>query len=327
MSSMPDEGVVSEVNRFPGESLLVAREAKGVSQKNIAEELNLPVRYIQWIEEGAFEKLPSLVFAKGYIRSYAKALGLESEPLVSMFDQIYGVEKRVQPIQSVSKVEQQVKLSDPVMRWSGWLFLLLLVAAVVWWWQTQFSLPTPAAATESNVATSEQEPLVDGNKLRLPTLSETEAPAELEVAPEPVDGQEDEPQNLSDDQIKALQAEIDKPAVATESEVSEPSETSEPEAAAPVSEPAEASQPTPNTDGLAMVFSGESWVTLKDATGRTLVNKAKRSGETLNISGAAPLTLVIGRASSVEKISYNGAKVELTRYIKGNVAKLSLPSN
>lgn len=327
MSSMPDEGVVSEVNRFPGESLLVAREAKGVSQKNIAEELNLPVRYIQWIEEGAFEKLPSLVFAKGYIRSYAKALGLESEPLVSMFDQIYGVEKRVQPIQSVSKVEQQVKLSDPVMRWSGWLFLLLLVAAVVWWWQTQFSLPTPAADIESNVATSEQEPLVDGNKLRLPTLPETDAPTELEVAPQPADGQEDEPQYLSDDQVKALQAEIDKPAVVTESQASDPSEASEPEVAAPVSEPAEASQLTANTDGLAMVFSGESWVTLKDATGRTLVNKAKRSGETLNISGAAPLTLVVGRASSVEKISYNGATIELAPYIKGNVAKLSLPSN
>lgn len=122
MSSMPDESIEQDSNRFPGERLIIAREAQGYSQQAIAEELHLPVRYIQWIEEGAFEKLPSLVFARGYVRSYAKVVHTDAEPIISAFDCIYGGSCQKNNIKSVSKVQQQVKLGDPVMRWSGWFF-------------------------------------------------------------------------------------------------------------------------------------------------------------------------------------------------------------
>ena len=51
---MPDESVLPDSNRFPGERLVIAREAKHLSQTAVADDLHLPPRYIAWMEEGAF---------------------------------------------------------------------------------------------------------------------------------------------------------------------------------------------------------------------------------------------------------------------------------
>ena len=71
---MPQQG--------PGQVLAEARSALAISIEETAEILNLPVRVIKAIEENDADKLPDDVYVYGYIRAYAKLMGLAGDPLI-----------------------------------------------------------------------------------------------------------------------------------------------------------------------------------------------------------------------------------------------------
>lgn len=319
---MPEEGAVESTKRFPGERLVITREAQGLSQKEVAEELNLPIRYIQWIEEGQFEKLPSLVFAKGYIRAYSKMLGVDAQEFVAKFDELYGLETRKPaPIRPVSKVEPQVKLGDPLMRLTGWLFLLAIVAATVWWWKTQNSLDF-IQSSETEETTSVDGVKVEDNRLILPKLDDTETPLQEPAVEETTQAEplgaapvEDEPKYLSDAEIARLQNEMANAA---------------PESAEQASATNEVSADPANVNKLVMTFSDDCWLKITDSTGNVLVSRVKKASDTVEIKdGQAPYRLRIGNIAAVKSIVFAGQTVDLSRYASqpGGVVSLTLPLN
>jgi cytoskeleton protein RodZ len=311
VSSMPNESLVQDENQSIGERLRISRESQAFSQQAIADDLHLPVRYIQWIEEGAFEKLPSLVFSRGYIRSYAKIVGIDGVSLIDIFNQQYGMSGKREPIRSVSKVQQQVKLGDPVMRWSSWIFLVAIIAVIGWWWKTQYSL-APVDEVESTVSGSEVE-TPNNNMLTLPILDDSSTDVDSETAIEPAVG--DEPQYLSDAEIAKLQSTLDS---ASEIEVMPQN---------PVESSVDEADQSSLSERLMITFNDDCWLTVKDADGQTLFKNIRKSGESLKISGKEPLSLLIGRVSAIGELSYNGNKVDLAPYNIKNVAKLTLPLN
>ncbi|MOA19880.1 Cytoskeleton protein RodZ [compost metagenome] len=84
--------------------------------------------------------------------------------------------------------------------------------------------------------------------------------------------------------------------------------TVETPAAAPVEPPAVPS--VAEGEGLVQVdFSADCWIQVSDARGRVLVSTVKRKGESLQMSGKAPLELRLGNAR-VAQVRYNGEPVE-----------------
>ena len=71
----PEDVAANRVN--PGETLRQARESNGWSLAEVALKLNLTTTSLGNLEAGAFDKLPGHTFARGYIRAYAKLLGID----------------------------------------------------------------------------------------------------------------------------------------------------------------------------------------------------------------------------------------------------------
>jgi cytoskeleton protein RodZ len=61
-----------------GSSLREARERRGLQLTDVQRETRIRVRYLQALEEERFDLLPGDAYVKGFLRSYADALGLES---------------------------------------------------------------------------------------------------------------------------------------------------------------------------------------------------------------------------------------------------------
>ncbi|MCV4860553.1 DUF4115 domain-containing protein, partial [Escherichia coli] len=61
----------------------------------------------------------------------------------------------------------------------------------------------------------------------------------------------------------------------------------------------------------------------RDATGRVLLSKLMRSGETAPVDGPLPLRLLIGNAS-VTEVSVRGQPLDLKPYVRDNVARVEL---
>lgn len=64
-----------------------SRIGKGLSLDEVAQRTYIKLHYLEALEEGELEKLPAMVHTYGYIRQYAKLLGLDGGALVAQFQQ------------------------------------------------------------------------------------------------------------------------------------------------------------------------------------------------------------------------------------------------
>lgn len=309
-----------------GSQLVSAREQLGISIEQVAAELNLPKEYIVALETGDLEGLPSIVFARGYIRTYSKLLNLDDNQLVSDFEHIHGqgaVNKK--QIRSISTVRDQVKINDPVMKFSTWVFVFVIIGLSVWWWQAQDGGGLSIKETllggdsQSTVAPTVESQSGNGSStLALPKLVDApldekavsvDTPSEDESAELKSDEAESEPVYLSESDIKKLQASVDDKSVSAETEV------------APVKV-----EPSLTEARIEADFVAECWVTVKDANGKTLFNNLRGKGQSINVVGKPPLSVLIGATSAVGGFSFNGASVDLQKYSSKNIVRMSLPS-
>ncbi len=68
-----------------GEFFRQVRETKGLTLDEVAIKTRIHPEYLKALEESNFAKLPEQVFAKGFVRSYARSLGLDEEDAMRRF--------------------------------------------------------------------------------------------------------------------------------------------------------------------------------------------------------------------------------------------------
>jgi len=105
-----------------GTWLRCQREGREITLREIADSSKISLRYLQAFEEERFEVLPSSVFARGFLRQYARYIGLEPEEAVNFFD----VARR-----AGDSEETRVEPRKSVRRTSVWTYLLALAAVVL----------------------------------------------------------------------------------------------------------------------------------------------------------------------------------------------------
>lgn len=70
-----------------GEELRKERELRGISLKEIADSTKISKRFLEAIERDDIGALPAAVFTRGFVREYARYLGLNAEEMVSRYAQ------------------------------------------------------------------------------------------------------------------------------------------------------------------------------------------------------------------------------------------------
>ncbi|SEK77902.1 cytoskeleton protein RodZ [Atopomonas hussainii] len=342
MSTAVPETPAPSVN--PGETLRLAREAKGLSPASVAQSLNLSEFNVRLIEDGAFERLPGLTFARGYVRAYARLLGLDQNRVIVEFDQFTGTTAGAAAVKTLGKVKEPVRTSRSVMRMLTLLVFLLLGVGTFMWWQETQRLPVDIGGlsldkvevdsvdgtTEVHRFDAESlgEPVSEmaeaGNVDELAdTASELETPQVAEQTPEAS-------AELTSESLVATDTEQ---TVQTAAESASPTTAQSAPALLAAAEPAStevseeaATEPPVLAAGEGRVqirFSGDCWTQVADAKGKVLVSTLKRQGEQLDVAGLAPLSLILGDASAAT-VSYNGNAVDLSGYSRGNVARLKV---
>ena len=100
-----------------------------------------------------------------------------------------------------------------------------------------------------------------------------------------------------------------------------------PQAAAPSKPPqaAAAPKPAPAEAGIHLTFAGESWVQVKDGSGKLLLSRDNPPGSEQVLRGKPPYSLMIGNPGQV-KLVYNNRPVDLSIFAKlpGGIAHLVL---
>ena len=148
-SSQPENNTTPS----PGQMLRERREALGLSQQQVADKLFLKAHQINDLEEDRLDDNASITFTKGYVRNYAKQLGLDSAAVINAFEQRHVTAEPPAKLQSFSKRVAKQTHDD---RWMmvTYLILLLIIGGVVAWWYQQPSDEGTAGNTVENTVES-----------------------------------------------------------------------------------------------------------------------------------------------------------------------------
>jgi cytoskeleton protein RodZ len=269
-----------------GAELRAAREALGLGIGQVAQQLKFAPRQLEALEEERFDELPGGTFARGMVRSYARLLKLDPEPLVNRIAPRF---EAPEVGQLAARYSQPVPFSDSGRR-STLVYLglslgvLLLGGGVAYEWHqaVRAKAPQHAAAKKpprepARVAAAQ--PRTPPPPAAEPQAKELPPPAKLaEARPAPV---------------KAVEKTVETKFVA-------------------------------GVHRLVISCEEEAWIEVKDANERMLVSSLNPKGAERVVQARGPLSIVIGNAQHV-RLVHNDRPVDLQPYTKSATARLTLP--
>lgn len=127
----------------PGKVLRVARDARGLTQTDVAKRLHMSMQTIKDIEADDYSHFSAAIYVKGYLHNYAALLGIDEKPLQEAFETM-GFMDQLSTASQVSYVSSSIAEADSlnrsgrrIARRASWFVFALLVALVVAWWYGQ----------------------------------------------------------------------------------------------------------------------------------------------------------------------------------------------
>lgn len=303
-----------------GQMLRQAREQRQVSLQSLAGALKVPAHKLQALEEDRWDLLTDSVFTRSLALSVCRVLQIPSAPVMAGLPKHEAAKLASNPegINTPFKEKTLRSLMSPTQDSGSGSAVKLGVAVLIaaiggagLYFLPQWQEAQDAAGSETPL--SEAAP---AEPLFMPA-PEAAAPAATEAAPA----------------VEAAHAVAEKaaaPAPAVPA-VPVPSSAAEP-AAAPVATPpatpaataTAAAAPAANGTQLRFTANAETWVQVRDAQQRVVMEKILKSGEVFEDTAAGrPLHVVVGNASATT-LQIDGAAFDLVAAAKNNVARFEV---
>ena len=307
--------------RSLGQVLAAERERQGLARNDVAQRLRMSVSQVEALESGDYGRLPKGTFLRGFVRNYARLLHLEPDPLIALLPESAPAHKaagNIVPPSEKIRFEPMGERAGPMLK--AIFISMVLVAlgfATLYWWFFMKDTP-PAADARKPAATAAKAP--------------SGAPQQVAAAPVPP-AETPPPVEAPKDEAPAAGVTPPPPLVAAPAKApgkgTTPTDVTK---AARLESPKVEERPSPrpsskgegeNQKRLVFRFSGESWVEIRDANGRTLMSKLHPAGSAAEVSGRAPFTVVVGNAPEVE-MTYDDRPFDLQPHSRVGVARLTV---
>ena len=296
-----------------GQLLRQAREQQQMTVQTLAAMLKVPVHKLQALEEDRWDALTDAVFTRSLALSVCRILNIPSEPVLAGLPKLEGSKLSANPegINAPFKDKTLRSLMSPSHdSSSGSAFkivaaLLIAVAGSAglyflpqWQSEEQETVEAAPASVEPELMFAPQAPGVVVS-VQETTVAEQPAAAAQEPAPAPAE-------------TEAAAASAVQPA---------------PEAAAAVPS-ADAAQPAEAQAGagprLRFAASGDSWVQVRDAQDKVVMEKMMKAGDVLDQAAPSrPLKVVVGNAGATT-LEVDGAALNLQESARNNVARFEV---
>ncbi|WP_086480933.1 RodZ domain-containing protein [Oceanospirillum sanctuarii] len=291
---------------MPGEQLKKGRERMQLSTREVSEQLNLKHSFVQMIEDDNYSALPGATFVRGYLRAYAKLVGVDAEALVDAYNANFNEEpKPEERYKPVETIKPQRSFSDPLIKYTTLAVVAALIALSIMWWQSRNGAE-PLSLVQSDTVTVET------------------SEGETIIAQMDLSGAEESPiteQVIAVEEGDATEA---ADAVTENTEVTADDAATETTAVAEEPTPEEIGQAVMGQERFTITFTEECWVEVTDGRDIKVVANLKQAGEESVVEGLPPFKLMIGNAGGAV-VTYQGEEVDLKPHTnRNNIARFTL---
>ncbi|SEI57523.1 cytoskeleton protein RodZ [Allopseudospirillum japonicum] len=308
------ESSTPEIKR-PGEILRAAREARGWTQEEVCQKLNLLPSYVPALENHEFDILPGKTFVRGYLRTYARLLDIGPDEIMTAYYHYFAeqdAEPQHSPLQSIKPEREESTWAPKIMTL---LVVVVVVGLAVFWWQSRNPSEVVAMLNDNNAPIAVD--TLDGRTILEPVTSPQATP-NPEIAQDPANPSVTEEEATAD--AEATEVSTTQEAQATTEETPATPETEE-------TATDQASAAPENTQGpaaaanaqnkLVLVFKERCWLQIKDADNKTLLSGIRQQGEEVTLEGRAPFNLNIGNGGGV-RVYYQGEEISVAEHVRAN---------
>jgi cytoskeleton protein RodZ len=151
-----------------GEKLRAAREARGISVRDVAEQTRIAPMYIECIENDNYKPLPGGIFNKGFVKSYARFIGMDENEALQDYSRLLSqTESSTPPVEEFRSYRPEVLTDDRASQSSlativiaGVILAIMTfgIYMLVSWLRSEPSAPTAATNTNTSNQTAAQQP-------------------------------------------------------------------------------------------------------------------------------------------------------------------------
>jgi cytoskeleton protein RodZ len=303
-----------------GQQLMLAREKAGMTLEDAARELNLKQEIVEAIEDSALDRLPPVTFVQGYVRSYARLLGLPEEKILREFEEEVPHERESE-LQPRPPSPDGANSQSPLVKLITALVIVIALAVLLY---AVFSYLSERTERIEQASHADSENAVTGLTPEAPDVvpradiaEEEILGVELEPEPEPV-ADEEAPAESTGEVVAPVVPEIEPlPENEVADEVVEAIADERPSVAVEEIMPVVEPKPITGGDELNLSAEEESWAEIVDANDIRLFYGMIRPGRALNLVGQAPFDVFLGNAPAVN-LSLNSIAIDMTKYIRSN---------
>ena len=292
--------------------LLAERRRQGLSLGDISRQLKLSVRQVEALERDDYSAYKGPVFIHGFIRNYAKLLGLDPEPLIRTTDLMLNPPPGVAAFALPEQKRSALARTRQIKRWLWPAILTALVVGIAM--SVYFGGRRAPDARRSAPSVAARDKAMPPPKM----TGESRTGAESKSRPEPKP------------RVESAAKPATKPDARPETETKTKTTTTtttktktEPTGRAPVeTDRAIAAEPSGRVT-VRMIFDQDSWVEIKDRAGKTIFGQLNPAGSRRSVSGEPPLSAVVGNAAGV-RLSVGDKNIDLVPHTLVDVARLTL---
>jgi cytoskeleton protein RodZ len=325
-----------KVDIGPGIQLRKARERQGLDQAKMAAQLHLSQAMIAALESDDFEKLPGPVFVQGYLRKYARLLGVSEEAVIKAYQGLFPISDEL-TIRGGQRqgLGRELHSGHGVVRYVTWGILLIMAVLVFFWWQSRVELEEPSSSVEGEpVEIDAQDPALDQVIPQpIPVEEEVSKPATPEdrvvEESEQVLSEIDKLLSTPDQGQSTLDDALQQPVVEVEPEpVTAPSQAE----TEPVIVPSQVTEPVDEvvpvmSKRVVFLFRESCWTEVRDRDGKLRIFGEFGSDRRRTLdSRLGPFTVLLGNAPGVE-LTIDGEPFDLKPFTRGKVARFTLDLN
>lgn len=261
------------------------RESKDVTLQQIAQLTNIPEKKLALMEAHDFSVLGTETFATGYLKSYAKMLGVDSAVFIQVYRDALNLNEPLLDTQT-----QSLPVVGPLAPLVKKINILhLSIGVIVIWFVTMVFM----GSDDSEVSVSSE-------------------PAKRELSSQPREKYEDSIILVgSNSNVSGLDTSDLAKITGSQSEGS-PEDLVQADFgdASTSNDSSAASSEGTEEDLLVFSFSGECWLEIKDASGSVLIAELQQKGDNQRIFGQAPFEVMLGN-SRVVTLALNGEVISI----------------
>lgn len=314
-----------------GTLLKQARENMGLSIELLSEQIKVPPNVLEAIEIDKVPKNLPDTFIRGYIRSYARKVGVDEAEVLTEVETVAAINKTTSQsdsgMQSFSRRNRR-KASEKRLIYFTWFMVIgVIIAVVLWWWQdTQKSDYAPVVDTQPALA----QPQTSTPAQDKQTNAEIEPLQQVEQTPvQSVDASvvEAEPVAPEATQQQATATEAEEVAeVIQDKTTANESTNNDPLALTEEQKALVADNGQPDESGflkVEMQFDKECWVEVYDIAGERVAIGNKPAGYLMRLNAQGPLRVLLGNPAGVS-IWVNDKVYDMSEHPKNRIAKFEL---